>query len=197
MVGSKSQEKNPSSGASGISEVDAQVALSRTQRSPAFLTKVAAMPLLNETMRNIGNRGNMKSHLSRSIAISLTLLASALALSACGSDTNPISAFKPDSATVSLVKDGSVGACPSSTLGEMANAFLTNPEWNDFTTSSGESVVELTGSFLYSGSPATLSLQFSPNLATSSFEVGYMGINDVSQSRIVVAALFDKMCAAT
>jgi hypothetical protein len=139
----------------------------------------------------------MKSHLARSMAISLTLLISALALSACGSDTNPISAFKPDSAAVSLVKDGSVGACPSSTLGAMANAFLTNPEWNDFSTSSGESVIELTGSFLYSGSPATLSLQFSPNLATSSFEVGYMGINDVSQSRIVVAALFDKMCAAT
>jgi len=127
----------------------------------------------------------------------LVLATATVLLAACGSVSQAIPALKPDSPSVTLVKSGSVGACPGSTLGAMASAFLSNPEWNDFTTSSGESVVELTGSFLYSGSPATLSLQFSPNLATSSFEVGYMGINDVSQSRIVVAALFDKMCAAT
>jgi hypothetical protein len=100
-----------------------------------------------------------------------------------------------ESANVSSVKDASLGSCPTATLGEMADAFMTNPSWRDFPSTSGGTVVELTGEISYDGFPADALIQF--DLSGGSFEAVYLGINDVDQSLLVLSALLTKMCDAT
>jgi hypothetical protein len=87
-----------------------------------------------------------------------------------------------------------VQACPFSTLGEMAEAFMSNPSWSDFTSNTGTAVVELTGQISYSGLPATAVIQF--EVFGSTFETSYLGINGIDQNKLVLSALLSKMCDA-
>jgi len=100
-----------------------------------------------------------------------------------------------ESANVSSVKDASLSSCPTATLGEMADAFMTNPSWRDFPSTSGGTVVELTGEIAYDGLPADALIQF--DLSGGSFEAVYLGINSVDQNLLVLSALLTKMCNAT
>lgn len=100
-----------------------------------------------------------------------------------------------DSVNVSSVKDASLSSCPTATLGEMADAFMSNANWTDFPSSTGSTIVELTGEISYDGYPADAIIQF--ELYGDSFEAVYLGINDVDQSKIVLSALLGKMCDAT
>jgi hypothetical protein len=108
--------------------------------------------------------------------------------------SDPLDYFT-DSANVSSVKDASLSSCPSATLGEMADAFMSNASWTDFPSNTGSTVVELTGEISYDGYPADALIQF--DLSGGSFEAVYLGINDVDQSLIVLSALLGKMCDAT
>lgn len=140
-------------------------------------------------------------------ALTALLLASMIALTGCGSDSNSnsdsssdysasdLADLFADSANVSSVKNGTVGACPSATLGEMADAFMSSPSWEEFTSTTGSTVVQLSGEISYDGYPAEAVLQWS--VSGSSFETEYFGINDVGQSIITVSALYSKMCSAT
>ena len=118
--------------------------------------------------------------------------------SSSSSDSSDVSSdlldYFTESANVSSVKDGSLGSCPSATLGEMADAFMTNPSWRDFPSTTGGTVVELTGEISYDGLPADALIQF--DLSGGSFEAVYLGINDVDQNRLVLSALLTKMCNA-
>jgi hypothetical protein len=100
-----------------------------------------------------------------------------------------------DSANVSSVKDAYLNSCPTATLGEMADAFMSGPSWTDFPSDSGGTVVELTGEISYEGYPSTALIQF--DLSGGSFEASYLGINDVDQSLITLNVLLNKMCEAT
>jgi hypothetical protein len=93
---------------------------------------------------------------------------------------------------VSSVKDASLSSCPLATLGQMADAFMTNPSWSDFPSTSGGTVVELKGEISYDGYPAEALIQF--DLSGGSFEAVYLGINGVDQNRLVLSALLTKMC---
>lgn len=118
-----------------------------------------------------------------------------LFLAACSEDGESLDLNIFESTEVKVVKSGKIGACPSATLGEMASAFLSSPKWTDFTSSRNETVVELTGGFTYDGKPAKALIQFTYDSA--GFEAVYLGINGVDQSRLVLSALFQKMCSAT
>jgi hypothetical protein len=100
-----------------------------------------------------------------------------------------------ESSNVLSVKDASLSSCPSATLGQMADAFMTNPSWRDFPSTSGGTVVELTGEISYDGYPADALIQF--DLSGGSFEAVYLGINDVDQSMLMLSSLLSKMCDAT
>lgn len=85
---------------------------------------------------------------------------SALILTSCsGTSSNDslsavddaLTSFLGDSVNVSSVKDAYLTSCPSATLGEMADAFMSAPSWNDFPSSTGSTVVELNGEILYDG----------------------------------------------
>ncbi len=108
---------------------------------------------------------------------------------------NDLLDYFSESANVLSVKDASISACPTATLGEMADAFMTNPSWRDFPSTTGGTVVELTGEISYDGYPADALIQF--DLSGGSFEAVYLGINDVDQSLLVLSALLNKMCDAT
>jgi hypothetical protein len=99
-----------------------------------------------------------------------------------------------ESANVSSVKDASLSSCPSATLGQMADAFMTNPSWRDFPSTTGGTVVELTGEISYDGLPADALIQF--DLSGGSFEAVYLGINNVDQSMLMLSSLLTKMCNA-
>ena len=128
--------------------------------------------------------------------ISLLLAGCSSSSSSDASDaTSDLLDYFTESSNVLSVKDASISSCPSATLGEMADAFMTNPSWRDFPSTSGGTVVELTGEISYDGFPADALIQF--DLSGGSFEAVYLGINNVDQSLLVLSALLNKMCDAT
>jgi len=142
----------------------------------------------------------------KSVVVTI-FLASLLTLTGCGSGSDSTSDSSSDysasdladlfsdSANVSSVKNGTVGACPSATLGEMADAFMSSPSWEEFTSTTGGTVVQLTGEISYDGYPAEAILQWS--VSGSTFDTEYFGINGVGQSLLTVSALYNNMCSAT
>jgi hypothetical protein len=144
----------------------------------------------------------MRSKMSkRPIYVLLAVVSLLLAgcSSSSSSDSSDVSSdlldYFTESANVSSVKDASLSSCPSATLGQMAEAFMSNPSWRDFPSTSGGTVVELTGEISYDGYPADALIQF--NLSGGSFEAVYLGINDVDQSMLMLSSLLNKMCDAT
>ena len=140
----------------------------------------------------------------RKKVISVALLLPLLLVGCSSSDSSSESFDDPftdfsdlfqDSANVSSVKDAYLNSCPTATLGEMADAFMSGPSWTDFPSDSGGTVVELTGEISYEGYPSTALIQF--DLSGGSFEASYLGINDVDQSLITLNVLLNKMCEAT
>ena len=128
--------------------------------------------------------------------ISLLLAGCSSSSSSDASDaTSDLLDYFTESSNVLSVKDASLSSCPSATLGQMADAFMTNPSWRDFPSTSGGTVVELTGEISYDGFPADALIQF--DLSGGSFEAVYLGINNVDQSLLVLSALLNKMCDAT
>ncbi len=143
----------------------------------------------------------MRSKLSkRPIYILLAIVPLLLAgcSSSSSSDSSDVSSdlleYFTDSANVSSVKDASLSSCPSATLGQMADAFMTSPSWRDFPSTTGGTVVELTGEISYDGLPADALIQF--DLSGGSFEAVYLGINNVDQSMLMLSSLLTKMCDA-
>lgn len=145
------------------------------------------------------------SHMNNKRALAAILAASLLTLTACSSSSDSgsgsdysasdLADLFSDSANVSAVKNGTVGACPSATLGEMADAFMSSPSWEEFTSTSGNTVVQLTGDISYDGYPAEAILQWT--VSGSTFDTEYFGIDGVGQSLITVSALYSNMCSAT
>ena len=140
----------------------------------------------------------------RKMVISVALILPLLLVGCSSSDSSSESFDDPftdfsdlfqDSANVSSVKDAYLNSCPTATLGEMADAFMSGPSWTDFPSDSGGTVVELTGEISYEGYPSTALIQF--DLSGGSFEASYLGINDVDQSLITLNVLLNKMCEAT
>ena len=128
--------------------------------------------------------------------ISLLLAGCSSSSSSDASDaTSDLLDYFTESSNVLSVKDASLSSCPSATLGQMADAFMTNPSWRDFPSTSGGTVVELTGEISYDGFPADALIQF--DLSGGSFEAVYLGINNIDQSLLMLSSLLNKMCDAT
>ena len=79
------------------------------------------------------------------------------------------------------------------TYGDAFNKFFTNPKWSYFKADSGENVVEFTGGFSYSGSPATAKIQFVVDVSANTLEVYHLSINGEAQNRLMLAALVKKV----
>lgn len=101
-----------------------------------------------------------------------------------------------DSGAVREVKNGYIKACPTATLGEMADAFFASPSWRDFTSTKGKTVVELEGLMSYKGSPTIAMIQFIVEPLTG-FSAEYVEFDGDPQNLLVLSALLTKMCEAT
>jgi hypothetical protein len=106
-----------------------------------------------------------------------------------------LSDFDLETPGVSVVKNGSLNECSHTTLGEMANAYMSNPNWSDFIADSGGTVVELSGGITYSGMEVTALIQF--DVYGTAFEASYLGFNGVDQNQFMLNTLLTKMCDAT
>ena len=106
-----------------------------------------------------------------------------------------VNSFLGDSVNVSSVKDAYLSSCPNATLGQMADAFMANPSWSDFASTTGGTVVELTGGITFDSADVEALIQF--DLSGSSFEAVYLSLNEVSQSKLMLSSLLTKMCEAT
>ena len=131
-----------------------------------------------------------------------TLFVSTL-LSGCSSSSSEdatafiddtVNSFLGDSVNVSSVKDAYLTSCPSATLGQMADAFMANPSWSDFASTTGGTVVELTGGITFDSADVEALIQF--ELSGSSFEASYLSFNQVSQNQLMLSSLLTKMCDA-
>jgi hypothetical protein len=138
----------------------------------------------------------MITHAKKKLFLALVLIFSfSITITGCSDSGNGVDIAVFDSAEIKAVKNGTLGVCPSATVGQMADSFLSNPKWRDFTSTSGDKVVELTGGFSYDGKPVTALIQFP--FDGLSFEAAYLGINGIDQSILVLSALLRKMCSAT
>jgi len=106
-----------------------------------------------------------------------------------------VNSFLGDSVNVSSVKDAYLSSCPNATLGQMADAFMANPSWSDFASTTGGTVVELTGGITFDSADVEALIQF--DLSGSSFEAVYLSLNEVSQSKLMLSSLLTKMCEAS
>jgi hypothetical protein len=105
-----------------------------------------------------------------------------------------LSDFDIETPGVSVVKNGSLNECSDTTLGEMADAFMSGPIWSDFISDSGGTVVELSGGITYDGMEVIALIQF--DVYGIEFEANYLGIDGVDQNQIVLSTLLTKMCDA-
>lgn len=133
------------------------------------------------------------------LLLTLPVIGLGLGLGACSSNSTGLPVDVPfvdtDSAAVKSVKNGSLQGCPQSSLGEMADAFFSDPEWSDFNSTTGAQVVELRGQMLLDNSPASALVQFEVD-SLAGFEAVYLELNGISQNRLVLSVLLDKMCEA-
>lgn len=137
------------------------------------------------------------------ISMAIAALFASTLLSGCSSSSSEdataflddtVNSFLGDSANVSSVKDAYLSSCPNATLGQMADAFMASPSWSDFASTTGGTVVELTGGITFDGADVEALIQF--DLSGSSFEATYLSLNEVSQNQLMLSSLLTKMCEA-
>ena len=145
----------------------------------------------------------MKLNRKQSSIVAVTIILISTFLTGCSSSSSEdatafiddtVNTFLGDSVNVSSVKDAYLSSCPSATLGQMADAFMANPSWSDFASTTGGTVVELTGGITFDSADVEALIQF--ELSGSSFEASYLSFNQVSQNQLMLSSLLTKMCDA-
>ena len=93
------------------------------------------------------------------------------------------------------VKDGTLGSCPNTTVGKMAESFMSSPSWQSLTADDGKTYVNLSGGITFHDKPVDAVIQFS--LTGDTFEFQAFEMNGIPQNALIAGALMDKMCEAT
>ncbi|MBE5875455.1 MAG: zinc ribbon domain-containing protein [Lachnospiraceae bacterium] len=101
-----------------------------------------------------------------------------------------ISDLANDDYYIELVKTGYPKAYPAKTYGEEFGDFFSGGEWSYFESSEGEDIVEFTGKCTYGGEEVEALVQFTVDEEEETFEVTYLSLNDMSQSELIILALF-------
>lgn len=82
----------------------------------------------------------------------------------------------------------------SHTYEEVFNNFFANPTWEHFTSTDEQEVVEFTGKCIYDNQEVEATIQFVITNETDDYlewEASYLSFNDVSQSLLMLGALFE------
>ena len=94
------------------------------------------------------------------------------------------------------VSQGTLGSCPGTTVGEMAEKFMSSPTWESLTADDGKKYVNLSGGISFHDKPVNAKIQFKLN-ENDTFEFNAFEVNGVPQITLVANALLVKMCEAT
>ncbi len=94
---------------------------------------------------------------------------------------------------LNIVRYGALDACPTSTLDELANATLSEPEWESLIADDGYAYVNLSGGVTYGGLPAQALLQF--RVEGDDFFFNAIEINGVPQNQFIANELIDLLCS--
>ena len=82
----------------------------------------------------------------------------------------------------------------SHTYKEVFDNFFSYPTWKHFTSTEGQEVVEFTGKCMYDNQNVKAKIQFVITNETADYlewEASYLSFNDVSQSLLMLGALFE------
>lgn len=97
--------------------------------------------------------------------------------------------------TITRIKDGSFNACDSTTIGQLAENFFSNPEWEAIVASDGLSYVNLTGGMTYDGLAVDALVQFTaPMEDYSDFDINAFELNEIPQNAFMISGLVTAMC---
>lgn len=94
-----------------------------------------------------------------------------------------------DTNVIDSVKNATLSAHPSKTIGDAFEDFLGAPIWSEFTADSGEHIVQCTGPCSYMDNTVTLTVQFELDDENDTFTIYTMTLNDIPQSLIVQYAI--------
>ena len=98
---------------------------------------------------------------------------------------------------ISLVQNGSMEACPDATVKEMVNNLVDSPKWSAFVADDNEDYVNVEGSIEYLEQPVDMLLQFNVDTKKETFEINYLGFNEISQNIFMQSLLMEEMCAVS
>ena len=99
----------------------------------------------------------------------------------------------PDADSVS---QGTLGSCPDTTVGKMAESFMSSPSWESITADDGKKYVNLSGGISFQDKPVDAKVQFSLN-EDNTFVFNAFELNGIPQNTLIANALLEKMCEAT
>lgn len=98
-----------------------------------------------------------------------------------------------DSSEVQMVKGGTLHSCPNTTVEQMVDSYMANPDWESITSSDGDSYVNISGDISYAEKDVRATLQFKIDQQT--FEFQAFEINDVPMNSLLAMSLLAQMCS--
>ena len=94
---------------------------------------------------------------------------------------------------ITFVKNGTPELYPDITYDEAFSSFFSNRSWSYFVSDTGKDVVEFKGDCMYHDTQVTATIQFVLDMEEGTFELEYLGFNDVPQSVLITYALITKV----
>lgn len=94
---------------------------------------------------------------------------------------------------VSMVKYGSPEVYPDITYEDAFNAFFGNPKWKYFKSDENQDVVEFHGKCIYQDAEVDATIQFVVDEESETFTMEYLGLNKISQNKLVMSSLIEKV----
>jgi hypothetical protein len=94
---------------------------------------------------------------------------------------------------IDYVKNGSPKSYPNITYGKAFGSFFANPTWKYFKSDENQDVVEFSGACSYQNVNVTARVQFLLDVDNGTFDVYYLGFNDVPQNKLIIMGLIKKV----
>ncbi|GAA6293175.1 hypothetical protein F220043C3_16090 [Enterocloster asparagiformis] len=124
----------------------------------------------------------VKKRIIQSVVIGVLALITVLGLAVNGGDKKYIDS----------VKHGSPVAYPQITYGEAFENFFKKPRWRYFKSEAGDDVVEFSGRCMFQDTEVEAVFQFILSKDDDTFEIAYLGLNDIPQNQLVILGVVSK-----
>lgn len=99
-----------------------------------------------------------------------------------------------DSKEVKMVKAGVLRSCPTATLEQMVEGFMTSTKWESGANADGEAFVNVNGDVFMQGKKVRARIQFLINKDQQGYKFNAFELNDIPQAAYQASGLLAKMC---